>query len=158
MDDPQQQYELRHQTRLVDTLGDGKDGFIRKTAEGHAVKFFHDPDAYVRERRAYLILQQLSLDEVAGHQVPRLMRYDDDLLAIEMTIVTPPFLLDFAAAYTEEEFERFGFTTDVLEEREQHWSDVFGDRWPAVAELRYHFQRQTGLILLDLSLNNIKFE
>jgi len=27
------------------------------------------------------------------------VRFADDLLAIEMTIVTPPFILDFAGAY-----------------------------------------------------------
>ncbi len=157
MEDPSVEYETRYGARFIDALGDGKDGFIRKTAQGHAVKFFHDSDSYRRELRAYLVLRKLSLDQVGGHQIPRLLRYDDQLMAIAMTVVKPPFLLDFAAAYTEAEVARFGFTTEVLEEREQHWSEVFGGLWPAVAELRYHFERQTGLILLDLSLNNIKF-
>src|SRR4051812_9021330 len=117
MADPQREYELRYKTSFVESLGDGKDGFIRKTAGGHAVKFLHDPDSYARELRAYGILQHLNLDELAGHQVPRLIRNDDNLLAIEMTIVSPPFLLDFAAAYTNEEVERLGFSSEVLEER-----------------------------------------
>ncbi len=78
-------------------------------------------------------------------------------MAIEMTIVKPPFLLDFAAAYSEQEFERLDFSAEIIEEREEHWSEIFGERWPDAAALRDAFQQQTGLILLDLSLNNIRF-
>jgi len=31
--------------------------------------------------------------------IPKLIGYDDDLLTIEMTIVSPPFCLDSAGAY-----------------------------------------------------------
>jgi hypothetical protein len=74
-----------------------------------------------------------------------------------MTIVSPPFLLDFAAAYTEEEVERFAFDDDVTSEREMHWAEIFGSRWSEVIALRDSFFQKTGLILLDLSLNNVRF-
>jgi len=45
----------------------------------------------------------------------------------------------------------------VIEEREQHWVEVFGDRWSIVQDITNAFTSATGLILLDLSLNNIKF-
>ena len=35
----------------------------------------------------------------AGLRVPRLLQFDDDLWVIEMTIVSRPFVLDFAGAY-----------------------------------------------------------
>jgi len=38
-----------------------------------------------------------------GFAVPRLLRFDPSLHVIEMTIVQPPFLLDFAAARVDEE-------------------------------------------------------
>jgi hypothetical protein len=74
-----------------------------------------------------------------------------------MTIVQAPFLLDFASAYTADEYERLEFTEEVLNERETYWSEIFEDRWTEVGLLCDTFARETGLILLDLSLNNIRF-
>jgi hypothetical protein len=155
--EPSAQYERQYHVRFADDLGDGKDGIVRKTEGGQAVKFFRDESVYFRELRAYQILRRRAIEEVAGFQVPQLIRHDDLLLAIEMTIVKPPFVLDFASAYTTEEYERLEFPQDVLDEREAHWAEIFGDHWPTVQSLRAAFTRETGLILLDLSLNNIKF-
>src|SRR5438874_1066752 len=152
------QYQSSYQMQFVDQLGDGKDGVVLKTDRGNAVKFLRDRDVYLRERRAYQILQAISLDEIDGHQIPRMVRYDDNLLAIEFTIVKPPFLLDFAATYSELELQRLDFPPEVLEEREQHWSEIFGEKWQNVVAIREAFRRRTGLVLLDLSLNNIRFE
>jgi hypothetical protein len=55
------------------------------------------------------------------------------MLTIEMTIVKPPFLLDFASAYTKQEWARLAFTPEVLQERQEHWSEIFGDKWRNVA-------------------------
>jgi len=157
MSDESVQYELRYGERFVEELGDGKDGRVLKTETGRAVKFFHDESVYRRELRAYQILRQRDIDAINGFQIPRLIRSDDELRAIEMSIVQPPFVLDFASAYTREEYARFEFTQEVLDEREAHWAEIFGDRWPTVQSLCDAFMRETGLILLDLSLNNIKF-
>jgi hypothetical protein len=151
-------YAQKYGIRLVDALGHGKDGDVLKTELGQAVKFFHDRDVYARELRAYRVLTHRNIDEIDGHQIPRLVRSDDEFLAIEMTIVVPPYLLDFAACYSAAEVDRFAFTADVLDERQQHWAEVFGERWPAVVGLKERFFRLTGLMLLDLSLNNVRFE
>jgi hypothetical protein len=37
---------------------------------------------------------------VLGFNVPKLLRTDDDLLAIEMTVVRRPYVLDFAGSTT----------------------------------------------------------
>ncbi len=89
--------------------------------------------------------------------MPQLIRNDDELLAIEITVVTPPFLLDFASAYTDDELNWLGFSPEVWAEREAHWAEVFGDHWPDAAAVRDAFHRITGLHLLDLSPNNIRF-
>jgi hypothetical protein len=150
-------YERLYAVHFIDKLGHGKDGSVFKTSEGQAVKFLVDPDLYRRELRAYQILRQRDIEDISGFQIPRLIRNDDTLLAIEMTIVDAPFILDFASAYTINEYNRFDFTAEVIEEREQHWAEVFGDRWATVQEITNAFTSATGLILLDLSLNNIKF-
>jgi hypothetical protein len=128
-----------------------------ETQRRDAVKFFIDASVYRRELRAYQIVRQRGIDQINGFQIPSLVRYDDQLLAIEMTIVKPPFLLDFAAAYSLDEYGHFEFSQEVIDERESHWAEVFGDRWPQVQTLCNAFTRENGLILLDLSPNNIKF-
>jgi hypothetical protein len=157
MAETRREYEQRYGVRFVDQLGDGKDGYVLKTSEGQAVKFFFDSAVYFREVRAYEILATLNIDQINGFQAPRLIRRDDELRAIEMTIVQPPFILDFASAYTQQEYAHLGFTQEVLDEREGHWSEVFAANWPAAAALRDEFTRLSGLVLLDLSLNNIRF-
>jgi hypothetical protein len=150
-------YQQRHNVQLVDRLGDGKDGLVFETAHRRAVKFLLDESLYHRELRAYQILRHRDIDEINGFQVPRLIRWDDELRAIEMTIVQPPFVLDFASAYTIEEYNRFQFDEEVLAERESHWAELFGDHWATVQAICNEFTSRTGLILLDLSLNNIRF-
>jgi hypothetical protein len=152
------EYERKHRVSLIAKLGDGKDGIVLSSNRDTAVKLFYDVNVYNRELRAYRVLQAAEIDEINGHHVPRLLHSDDDLRAIEMTIVVPPFLLDFAAAYTEDEVERFAFSTDVTAERESHWEEIFGDRWGEVIDLTNAFFARTGLMLLDLSLNNVRFE
>ena len=153
-----QQYEAKYNVRFTDALGNGKDGKVLKTSDGQAVKFFDDAAVYRRELRAYQILLRHHITQLNNFQIPELTRSDDNLLAIEMTIVAPPFLLDFASAYTQAEYDRFAFTQEILDERESHWSEIFADDWPIVQTTAQAFKTATGLILLDLSLNNIRFQ
>lgn len=150
-------YSQLYAVRFVDKLGNGKDGDVLKTSDGHAVKFLTENDAFQRELRAYQILRHSDMDQINGFQIPRLIRHDQPLRAIEMTIVDAPFILDFAAAYTQAECDRFDFSEDVILERQAYWAEIFGDRWPFVQQRCDAFTEATGLILLDLSLNNIKF-
>ena len=157
MRDSAKEFASKYALQFSKRLGEGKDGVVLSTDRNTAVKFFNDADIYSRELHAYRVLKGENIDEICGHHIPQLRNFDDSLRAIEMTIVTPPFLLDFAAAYTEEEVEYFAFDDDVVAEREIHWAEVFGERWPDVVEMRRLFLERTGLVLLDLSLNNIRF-
>jgi hypothetical protein len=139
-------------------LGEGKDGEVFQTTRLSAVKFLHDVGYYNREIRAYRMLKELGLTQIAGFNVPALLRDDDTIWAIEMTIVRPPFIVDFVSTHTDEEIEWMGFTDDVVAEREAFWEERFGDRWLRVSQIRDDFHRLTGLALLDLSHNNIRFE
>jgi len=151
-------YASRYRVEFTTRLGDGKDGSVFSTTLGHAVKFLRRRLDYTRELRAYLVLQEQQVVEIEFFQIPQLLRFDDELFAVEMTIVRPPFLLDFVSSYTDEEIEWLNFTEDVLTERETFWEERFGERWPVVARLRDSFHMLTGLTLLDLSHNNIRFE
>jgi hypothetical protein len=45
-------YESKYRVRLIDSLGDGKDGCVFLTEHGRAVKFVYDSSTYRRELRA----------------------------------------------------------------------------------------------------------
>ena len=98
---------------------------------------------------------ELGIEEVAGHQVPRVIAADEDFLTIEMTIVDPPFLLDFASARREEDLP--DFSEDVWQDWQQHKVEIFGENWPQTLRVISEFNRLTGLTLLDIHPGNIRF-
>src|SRR4026207_1339587 len=55
--------------------------------------------AYTLLEKPYLSACEMLESPRLGFHVPQLIRADDDLWVIEMTIVTRPFVLDFAGAY-----------------------------------------------------------
>ncbi|MDO8538836.1 MAG: hypothetical protein Q7S40_00235 [Opitutaceae bacterium] len=138
-------------------LGAGVHGIVRVAKDNvnfrrFAVKLHRYEDPYRREKRAYLRLRELELTAVRGFNIPQFLHCDDVHRAIEMTIVTRPFLLDFAATWLDEppDFPQDEWQ-ESLEKREQ-----FGERWPEVqrvlAVLRSH-----GIFMFDISPTNIGF-
>lgn len=129
------------------------------TSRPSAVKFFTDRSRYARELEMYQVLLERGIQKVAGHEVPTLLRFDDELLAIEMTIVRPPFVLDFAAAKTEYEYAWLGLDEDeVWAEHVERVKEKFDDKWQDALDVADAFARATGYILMDLHAGNIRFE
>ena len=164
---PAFQYARQRGLSLGPRLGYGKDGTVFSTlpqdvspgnwAGPTAIKAMARDDLYARELAVYRRLAERGIGgpiRVCGHNVPQLLGQDDELLVIEMTIVTRPFVLDFASAYLDEPPE---FPAEVMEERYTHWSDVFEGQWPAVQRIMAEFRRY-GIYLLDPSPGNIAFE
>jgi len=87
-----------------------------------AIKFHQRNTAYQREIAVYGRLKDLGIEEVNGHMVPQLIDSDDDLLAIEMTIVSPPFCLDFGGAYLDHPPD---YSPEVWRDWEKMKSDAF---------------------------------
>ncbi len=99
--------------------------------------------------------RDVGLDEVNGFAVPALLSHDDELLVIEMTVVPPPFVVDFASAAIDvdpELIEDEGHTlADMVRER-------FGDdRCQVVLDIREKLIARAGVYLSDLHGHNIKF-
>jgi hypothetical protein len=94
------QFEGKYLCRLLGMLGSGpgQDGRVVRSDRMTAVKFFDLAERFARERLVYEMLQSSQTVEIAGHAIPELIRADADLLAIEISIVERPFLLDFAGA------------------------------------------------------------
>ena len=70
-----------------------------------------------------------------------------------MTIVRPPFLLDFADALLDEAPD---FSEDVLRQWEEDKAEIFGEKWPEVTRVLTALQT-LGIHLLDINPRNICF-
>ncbi len=148
-------FAARRGVQLLTRLGTGRDGDVYLTDHNTAVKFFTTRENYSRERVAYERLAQLLISHVAGHVVPMFLHADEELLAIEMTVVKPPFLLDFASAYDEAEVP--DFPDEVWDEWRQSKQELFDERWNEVDAVLAEFTRLTGFVLLDINPGNIRF-
>ena len=70
-----------------------------------------------------------------------------------MTIVRPPFLLDFADAHLDEAPD---FSEDVLRQWEEDKAENFAKKWPEVTRVLAALQA-FGTHLLDINPRNISF-
>ena len=145
---------------LAETLGSGKDGIVlaakHKTKPADvAIKVLRFEESYWREKRAYQRLGMRAVTTVQGFNVPELIAFDDGLLALEMTIVRRPFVLDFASAYLDSD-KRPEFADDAWATWEEEKKEQFEARWPAVQRVLAAFER-LGIYLLDVSPGNIGF-
>src|SRR5271165_3975275 len=96
-------YAARHHLRLAERLGFGIHGTVlvaehEGKQDRSAIKAHNSRMFYRRERDVYQRLRKAEVSDVMGFHVPQLLRADEDTCVIEMTIVTRPFLLDFAGA------------------------------------------------------------
>ncbi len=89
-----------------------------------------------------------------GFAIPELIGHNDSLLVIEMRIVAPPFLLDFAKAYLD---QRPDFSETTLAEWEDDCKERFGvGRWRTVRSLIWGLERY-GIYYYDAKPGNIAF-
>jgi len=110
-------------------------------------------DPYLRERDVYLRLYDHNVERIDGHHVPQLIDFDDDLLAIEMTVVVRPFVLDFGGAYLDRPPD---YDEAILKEWQRDKAEQFERHWPAARSILYALER-FGIYVADVNPGNIAF-
>jgi hypothetical protein len=151
-------YAARQELRLVERLGFGIHGSVHVVedkikGDRSAIKAHRAIEFFLRERAVYELLNSASITEVLGFHVPQFIRADDELQVIEMTIVTRPFVVDFAGAYVGAPPE---FSEEIWSEWEAEKQEQFGARWWTVQAVMGAFE-DLGVHLVDVSPNNIAF-
>ena len=126
---------------------------IKLSPQYVAIKVHRSREAYERERDVYLRLKEAGVEEILGFAVPKLIRFDDELLVIEMTIVTRPFVLDFAGAYLNQPPQ---FSDEIWSEWEAEKRDQFENRWPEVQAVLSALEAM-DIYMVDVSPSNIAF-
>lgn len=150
------EYALRQRKKLTESrLGSGQDGIVLQTESRTAIKALNHLDQCERERNAYWRLQNREIQSVAGFNVPKLIHWSDSLMVIEMSVVKPPFVVDFAGAWLD------GPSPSVSEkplEWQEHVKELFdtAERWERVREVISGFRR-IGIYLSDVKPGNIMF-
>jgi hypothetical protein len=92
-----------------------------------AIKAYRREVDYFREVDVYHRLHQKKITQIRGCQVPQLLGHDENWLVIEMTLVTRPFVLDFAGAYLDRAPD---FSEEVMADWRADKEEQFGKRWP----------------------------
>ena len=155
MNDALENYLASRGKRAGRLLGEGKDGAVYETDDDSAVKLHRVAEIYRRERDCYFRLGDVGLTEVAGLALPEMVDHDNDLLIIEMTIVSPPFLLDFASAYLDDPPD---WPEDVVAQWHEDLRGRFEGRYDEVLGVLAELEGQAGVHLFDVHADNLKFE
>ncbi len=141
-------------TTLASVLGHGIDGNVWETARKSAIKVFSRNETYERERDCYRRLSENSVRLLVGFAVPQLLDYDNRHLAIEMTIVSPPCVLDFGKAYVNAPPE---YTAEAMAEAKAIERELFSDdEWRQVRLVRAALLN-LGIHYFDARPSNIMF-
>lgn len=141
----------RNLTIQQEPLGGGFDGLVLATDQGTAIKTLNNPQLYRQELAVYQHLKEKNVTNVQGFQVPTLVANDDALSVIEMTIVSPPFVVDFAGARL---YKRNDFGDEIMAEWRREKQEIFESDWPRVNTLIWAFE-QLGVFLSDVHPRNV---
>ena len=158
LDSLAERYALKRNIKPGERLGFGIHGTVFAAQDNtkpgfFAVKFHREQRPFERECRVYERLREEQIARILGFNVPQLLSIDEEFRAIEMTIVRPPFLLDFADALLNEAPD---FSEDVLRQWEEDKAEIFGEKWPEVTRILAALQA-LDIYLLDVNPRNISF-
>lgn len=138
---------------LANPLGAGTDGAVWKTNRTTAVKAFERQASYELELQCYFRFHSAEIDSINGFAVPRLMGFNEELLVIEMGIVSPPFIIDFAKVRLDRPYD---FSEEVIADWNESGQELFEERWPQVKALLWELER-FGIYYMDAKPGNIMF-
>jgi hypothetical protein len=128
------EFARRHGLVVRDLLGYGVHGSVFATQSQHvpgranaksAIKMHRRYADYARERDVYFQLTEHCVETVRGCNIPCLLSHDDELWISEMTLVRPPYVLDFAGAYLD---HAPSYSEEVMAEWEAEKAEQFGRR------------------------------
>lgn len=116
-----------------------------------AVKFHNDRSRYKREVACYELLKEKRVFALKGFDIPILLHADPAWMAIEMSIVVRPYVLDFAQAFLGTPPD---FPDEVWQERLATWEENYGEDWAAVKRVLTSL-KALGIHYLDVHHGNI---
>lgn len=141
-------------TDTLVSLGWGVSGFVFLSPDAMtAVKVHHFEAGHAAEVKAYQWLRQQRITQILGVTVPKLRAVDSDRMLIQMDVVCPPFLLDFAGV----KFTDPGFPPDTIAENSRMIEERFGPNAPLAFAIQAEL-RKLGMFYLDMRPDNLNLQ
>jgi len=145
------EYATYHQLVIERTLGHGTDGSVWASDRNTAVKAIERQRNYYVELECYQRFRNANVTQILGFAVPRLIDSDDDRQIIEIGLVTPPYVLDFAKSSLDRPID---FSKEQLDDWDKQGRELFENRWTDVIALLWAL-KQYGIYYYDAKPQNI---
>jgi len=87
-----------------------------------AVKVREGEKFYRREKTVYHWLDIEEITSIRGATVPMMYSFDDQLWTLKLSLVKPPYVLDFAGAYLHQPPD---FSAEIMEQWEEEKKEWF---------------------------------
>jgi hypothetical protein len=136
-------------------IGYGMDGTIWHTSRQSVIKTFEREKNYQDEVECYRRFLERQTESIAGFVLPELVDCDDGLLTLEMSIVQPPFLLDFGKVYLDAP-PPYWDDAHVMDHWHAEGRENFGKRWSTVLSV-IRILEGFGIYYVDPKPGNIMF-
>lgn len=149
MKDRKAAYAKLRRLTIEKEFGGGYDGCVFQTNRMTAIKVFGYTELYDRELEIYQYMNKWGIRQVDAFHIPRLLAFNKSLAIIEMSVVTPPFIVDFASAAIERPIERG-------DEWHAKMADDFEDDWPLVRHAIWRLEDEHGIYIADVHPRNFK--
>ena len=121
----------------------------------HCRKALLRPRNYTQELKCYQRLRTAGVTKLEGFNVPKLIAHNDELMIVELGIVTPPWLLDFAKGSIDQPPD---YDAETLEADRAESEELFGPQyWPRVSALLWLLRSKFGIYYLDAKPGNVMF-
>ncbi len=141
---------------LLHPLGFGEDGKVWPTNRMSAVKAFYRTKNFHNELRCYTRLIDLEIHEISGFAVPTLLGFSSKYRVIELSIVSPPHILDFGKAYIDKppDYDPLALKDSLEAFREAYESEA---EWEQILQA-VAILKSFGIFYYDLKPGNIKID
>lgn len=139
---------------LGEPLGSGLDGVVYSTSRSTAIKVYSNPSKFERELAIYRRLRSHDVSQIQGFNVPQLINFNVELKVIEMSVVRPPYVLDFAKSSLDDQPD---YPADVWGEWRRRIRREFEDRWPVAISIYEELRWKYGIYHEDISPRNVNF-
>lgn len=135
-------------------LGSGTDGEVFIVTGYTAVKVLYDEHRYLNELMAYRRLAEEGIEKIGQFVIPRLLGNHDRMHIIEMTVVRPPYLIDFGKSSVD---TGQGWSNSAMAEWWEKIEDRFENDAPIASQIFTQLRRKAGIYHWDLNPQNLNF-
>jgi hypothetical protein len=108
-----------------DMLGYGSDGSVWRSSRHTAVKALFHTKNFEHELECYQRLKSAGVQHIGLFDVPFLEDFDTRLMVLEISIVRPPYLLDFGKVYLDHPPTHL-YDEQIMANAREEWYERFG--------------------------------